>query len=599
LKLDRTVITDSNTLAFGIKNNSNALVFGIKNNSNTMLRYQRTDSAALVYLIRTHSAGYAYGIKNNSNTIVQMAYEMNYAENPYLHYYPYYFFRYTLNSARDDSNTLLYLHRTDSAAYAFGIKNNSNALVFGIKNNSNTMLRYQRTDSAALMYLVRTHSAGYAFGIKNNSNTMLRYQRTDSAALVYLVRTHSAGYAYGIKNNSNALKFGIKNNSNTLLRYQRTDSAALVYLIRTHSAGYAFGIKNNSNTLLYYHRTDSNAYAYGIKNNSNEICYLDSLIDVYTSVYTVSTDTTISNLTFFKSGITINATKTLTLNTPITISGALNLGESGTLKLNNDVHFASGVTISTGGYVNGNGTFSTAGSSIILEGNLTIPTGQTVSIKGGTIIDGQGHDLYLYGNLSLDSDLSATLRNVNIHYLSGSQINASGATTWLTLQDVNLFLDGDYDFSNGRLFILDNVVVKGNYKFIFRSTKNMYISPYSTFYFDRGSTFKYIPGAETSGADHYDTSAYRSLIYMFDSTAAMYFNNSTLEAPEQGLLLSRGSVVFENKVILNNKLEGGSENTDKTKALTLGGGSAVYVYVLSGARAEVTGYLDYDNPAAV
>ena len=238
----------------------------------------KNNSNTLLYYHRTDSNAYAYGIKNNSNAL-----------------------KYGITG---NSQALLYLIRTHSNAYAYGIKNNSNAIATQVPSTFVDLLRYT---SNAVLYLHRTDSGAFVYGIKNNSNTMLRYQRTDSAALMYLVRTHSAGYAFGIKNNSNALKygitgnsqallylirthsnaykFGIKNNSNTMLRYQRTDSAALMYLVRTHSAGYAFGIKNNSNTMLRYQRTDSaalmylirthsNAYKFGIKNNSNTLLYV-------------------------------------------------------------------------------------------------------------------------------------------------------------------------------------------------------------------------------------------------------------------------------------------------------------------------------------
>jgi ribosome modulation factor len=482
-----------------------------------------------------------------------------------------------LRYQRTDSAALMYLVRTHSAGYAFEIK-----------NNSNTMLRYQRTDSAALMYLVRTHSAGYAFGIKNNSNTMLRYQRTDSAALMYLVRTHSAGYA-----------FGIKNNSNTMLRYQRTDSAALMYLVRTHSNAYKFGIKNNSNTLLYYHRTDSNAYAFGIKNNSNEICYLDSLIDVYSDAYTVASDTTISNLTFFKSGITVNASKTLTLNTPITSSGAINLNVSGSIALTNDLHLASGTTITHGGKIYG------GGHAVFLHGDLSIPDGETVYLKSGTIIDGCNNSLDLLGSsvLSVDDAISVTLRNMQINLVSGTQITMVSPSSQLTLQNVVINLDGDFGFTNGRLYIEDDVIVKGRmsaspcgYVFAYRSNYPMYINPYATFYFDLGTAFRYIPGAASNRTTTHAAS--RSLINMSNRTSAIYLNGASLEAPVNGIALTKGSLILDNKVTFSNTDSDLYANSNRDYAITFGDGTAANdmdIYMLAGAKAEVVGYVDYNN----
>jgi len=95
-----------------------------------------------------------------------------------------------------------------------------------IRYNSNTLLYLDRTDSNAKLFLAR-----------NNSNAIL--------GLATVVRTDSNAFAYGIKNNSNAiLVLDVENNlsrynSNTLLYLDRTDSNAKLFLAR-----------NNSNALL-------------------------------------------------------------------------------------------------------------------------------------------------------------------------------------------------------------------------------------------------------------------------------------------------------------------------------------------------------------
>ena len=503
---------------------------------------------------------------------------------------------------RGNSQTLLYYHRTDSSAYAFGIK-----------NNSNTMLRYQRTDSAALVYLVRTHSAGYAFGIKNNSNTMLRYQRTDSAALVYLVRTHSAGYAYGIKNNSN-----------TMLRYQRTDSAALVYLVRTHSAGYAFGIKNNSNALkygikgnsqalLYLSRTHSNAYLYLIKNvsnallmgsaetimgiraNSQALLYLsrnNSNALLYRARYNSGTTILSSedSAGFARyQNLTLRGVETLAIDggvsetlrfdnssaTVRTLLGAdLELGSHGTITISQSTD-TKAVTLAG----ESNSVFT-----ISLNGDLTLPGAVNLAciiIEDGLIIDGRGNTLTFdaKSSFSITNAKTLTLKNMIIKGLKGGARGfwGMGSTSKLKLQNVVIDLAGDWGFRGSLLEIVDTVIIRGAYKFIYDSSYQLSIKANSILYVDVGSTFKW--------------NTLSNLFSMENSTSWLYLNKCTVDIPsDKGLLLTRGSLFLDSGVVTVNN----HGNADPSYAFIWGDGfaeNAIAVNYLGGATTSVDGLI--------
>jgi hypothetical protein len=521
LRLDRTVRTDSNAFAFGIKNNSN-----------TMLRYQRTDSAALMYLVRTHSNAYKFGIKNNSNT-------------------------------------LLYYHRTDSNAYAFGIK-----------NNSNTMLRYQRTDSAALVYLVRTHSAGYAFGIKNNSNTMLRYQRTDSAALVYLVRTHSAGYAFGIKNNSNALKYGIKGNSQALLYLSRTHSNAYLYLIKNvsnallmGSAETIMGIRANSQALLYLSRNNSNALLYRARYNSGTTILSSEDSAGFAryqnltlrGVETLAIDGGVSEtLRFDNSSATVR-----------TLLGAdLELGSHGTITISQSTD-TKAVTLAG----ESNSVFT-----ISLNGDLTLPGAVNLAciiIEDGLIIDGRGNTLTFdaKSSFSITNAKTLTLKNMIIKGLKGGARGfwGMGSTSKLKLQNVVIDLAGDWGFRGSLLEIVDTVIIRGAYKFIYDSSYQLSIKANSILYVDVGSTFKW--------------NTLSNLFSMENSTSWLYLNKCTVDIPsDKGLLLTRGSLFLDSGVVTVNN----HGNADPSYAFIWGDGfaeNAIAVNYLGGATTSVDGLI--------
>ncbi len=114
------IVSNSNAINYGIKNNSNALV-ALADNVLTDEDKEliRTNSNAFVYCCKNTSNALAYGIKNNSSAIVSL-----------------------LNGdfTEDEKNLLIDTVRTTSNAFLYCCKNTSNALVYGIKNNSNAIM---------------------------------------------------------------------------------------------------------------------------------------------------------------------------------------------------------------------------------------------------------------------------------------------------------------------------------------------------------------------------------------------------------------------------------------------------------------------------
>ncbi len=457
----------------------------------------------------------------------------------------------------NNSNAIIKLDgtvRTDSNAFAYGIKNNSNtllalnrttsnALLFGDRNNSNSIVlldRKVRVNSNAMLYLNRTTSNALLFGDRNNSNAIITLNRT-------------------VRTNSNAFAYGIKNNSNTLLALNRTTSNALL-----------FGDRNNSNAIITLNRTvrtNSNAFAYGIKNNSNAIKFeTDHFISIndgkVTALGAINDSTNIDGL-----GL---------LSSPIDL-------QNGTLTLNSDLILSNQSTIES------SGNFDLQGNAIILGGNLIVPANTSIKIISSGVLDGQGHALELLTNAKLIVDNNATLTLRNMTWMSHESnwpIEMQTATSKLTLQNSALCFDRDLTFTQGQLFIHGDVFVTGTNKFSYASTETSYVAPHSTLYFDTNSTFSYSPRLTNR-----HTRSERNLIKLIDKTSSIFFDECSLQLPDSGWRLTNGTIYFNNKV----KIYGQPTQDNSFEFGNAISSDDLDINILSGANIENYGYVNYNN----
>jgi len=270
------------------------------------------------------------------------------------------------------------------------------------------------------------------------------------------------------------------------------------------------------------------------------------------------------------------------------VFGPINLGGTGKLTLCGDLLLGSHAAVTNGGKINGNGF------SLILTTSLVVPESK-IKIIGDTIIDGRGNDLCLrLGKLVIEEDTTLTLKNVNVCGLAGTEDNAKieleGTSSKLVLQNACVYLDDDFDFQNGALFVHGDVSVAGKHDFVYKSSETCTIGSCSFLSFERDSRLSYQPG-----------SSERTLVRMMDDTSYLCFNNAALEAPVSGMQFLGGNLMFDNRVALDNPTVAGgvTQNTNKVQGITIGDGTNqdndVAVYLLSGANVEITGVLDYNN----
>ena len=362
-------------------------------------------------------------------------------------------------------------------------------------------------------------------------------------------------------------------------------------------------IRTNSNLLLVHNpilRTTSNAvldtYNHDatddslLRTTSNAVTTINNTktITTYTTPASYTVDTAVTNATLYKDGFSVAANKTLTLNDSLPVSGSINLNGSGSISLTNDLTLASDTQFISSGNISGNN------NSIILSNNLTIPDGNNLYIRSDTIIDGQGHNLIMGtgAKLIVDPSVTLTLKNLNwFNTLTIPPIEMRAATSGLALQDTNICFDRDFSFTQGHMYIHQDVMITGSKQFTYASTSPMTIQPFSTLYFDIGTTFSYSPGESRA-----HTTDERNLIRLYNETSNIHFNTCTINIPDYGLQLSKGKLIFENGITFN----GNTTHNNEAHSFEWGTGVAgddLAIEALAGARLNTNGFV-YHHPSA-
>ncbi len=233
------------------------------------------------------------------------------------------------------------------------------------------------------------------------------------------------------------------------------------------------------------------------------------------------------------------------LDTCISVSGAIDLRETNTIFLQSDLILDHGVTFSSSGNIYG------YDRSVILHGDLTIPDGKIIHTGGRVVIDGNGHKILLgdSAQLFVDTDATLTLRNLVLQNTKNqpghSAVQCASSGSKLCLDDVELALADDFYFNQGQLFVHNDVAVTGTSAFVYRSTNSSYITADSTFYFNPNTTFEFKPSnVETPNP------LAQNLLVMQDATSQFYLNGCALKATMTGMRLTKGQLIFDNKVTI-------------------------------------------------
>ena len=289
-----------------------------------------------------------------------------------------------------------------------------------------------------------------------------------------------------------------------------------------------------------------------------------------TQIFRTGMDDYVRGFARLGNGFAVASRASAFMDTNISVSGQMDLGETGTLVLLNNLYFERNITLTSGGNIKGKATVSGDAKTIFLGGDMTLSattysrvlhiTGDwsNSGTSGDLIIDGRGHTLDIQdrAQIFVDQNVTLTLRNMTIRTgaksLNVPAIRLASQGSKLTLDDVIFDLGADFQFKQGQIFITDSVAVTGTSAFIYQSSRPSYITSGATLSFEYGTTFSVAP-ATASDTAYNGVAPYVSsnFIVLADSSSALYLNSCTLKTTYTGLRLTKGLVMFDNRVAVD------------------------------------------------
>lgn len=277
---------------------------------------------------------------------------------------------------------------------------------------------------------------------------------------------------------------------------------------------------------------------------------------------------------WFKNGFALqNSATECTFNDVFPVSGTVNLN-GGTLILSQDLLFKNVVDLQGWGVIQGNShsielcssitqlpsnADSFDNTTIYLNADLTITS--TLTFKNDCTIVGNGNTLFLdqNGGMYIDSNATLALRDIVIKDISSGNILCADNTGQLILDSVKWYQNGDYTFDIGSILFVDSVEFYGDNVFVYDSAYTSTISSGALWHIFDDMVFcigrKTADGAEP--------------IYFEDNNAAIRFSNCRLHINQNGILFTRGSLIFDALVELDD------DSTSTLNGMIIGNGIAL------------------------
>jgi hypothetical protein len=298
---------------------------------------------------------------------------------------------------------------------------------------------------------------------------------------------------------------------------------------------------------------------------------------------------TLRGFVHLKNGLSITGKAArVVFDTCGTIDGSLKTRAIDTLKLEHDLILGSHA------YFAGSAKIDGGGHTVRMSSNVEIPLEKSLVIVGDTTLDGQGCTLIVPSAhaLVVGENAKLTLKNIQVHILCNDALSMKSDSSSLVLENATITLKAHYAIQRGSVDVHNDVVVRGPYEFQYKSNRPLTINSCSMLYLDHDVIFRY---------EHEN----RSLVHMADASSILYCNGCSLkivadDVQHSGLQLTRGTLYFENKVVIENKNSDGTRvNQDPLKSFEWGNGNPdndLDVKLLAGARVEIEGHL-FDNPS--
>ena len=380
---------------------------------------------------------------------------------------------------------------------------------------------------------------------------------------------------YLITANSNAICATggtlLRTTSNLLLYTARTFSSS-IYVLRSRADSAAITARTTSNAVNLFYRN----LTVPVADSVDGTLFAKYLTNHYV-FHNNGNAWTARGWVRFNNGFTVMPQATVLMDTLTTVSGVIDLRDTGVLSLNNDLYLAHNVTLTSGGYIEGMSGIGGQANTIFMGGDLTLASDNYAKVlhitgnwqananSGDLVIDGCGHTLNIgsQAQIFVDQNVTLTLRNMTIKTSPASflkpAIQLASMGSKLALDNVMFDLGADFQFEQGQLFIHDEVAVTGTSAFIYSSPKPSYITSGATWSFEQGTTFSIAPATYTDQPFTAGTATSNNFIVLADQSAALSLNNCSLKTTFTGARLSKGMVLFDNKVAIDT--QAGSEIT--------------------------------------
>ena len=186
-----------------------------------------------------------------------------------------------------------------------------------------------------------------------------------------------------------------------------------------------------------------------------------------------------------------------------------------------------------------------------------VPANTIIHIDSNTVINGNGNTINLGNNseLFVDDNVTLTLRNVIIsnaeNFVGNPAIKLSSNRSQLTLDNSRLDLTGDFYFGHGQLFVNNDVKFTGTSALVYRSPKPLMITSGGRLFFDVNTTFSVAPATFTDCPYSVaSTTTTNNFVLMADQTSQLNLNGCSFFTTLTGLRLTKGTVLFDNKVTI-------------------------------------------------
>jgi 6-phosphogluconolactonase (cycloisomerase 2 family) len=179
-----------------------------------------------------------------------------------------------------------------------------------------------------------------------------------------------------------------------------------------------------------------------------------------------------------------------------------------------------------------------------------------LTFSGRSFIRGNGNilDFGATSTISIARGSTLTFSDITLNNIHESNLKCLDNLATLSLINTVIVLDNNYTFTQGKLDIVDNVVVSGNNIFEYKSDQALTINRASKLTM-LGSALSYIPTTSSS-----------QLITFVDQSSQLYLLDATIYASAAGLSLIKGSLIVEGFSSLI------ADGTNVSQAISFGNG---------------------------